>query len=184
MPRQRVRARTASPRAPDRLARTCMSRRRSMPIFALRGFGPAQLRDRRAAYCVALRCFWRSLRPAAQSFRRIRLPCALALVSAPLWLGKRRRCPNHCAELRERSLRPRAACQVCSMASFWADFASVAGTAKMKQGLRRLRRLSGARLGMDHKLLRDVRKILECFSYEGGLEGCRRICNYAGTTSL
>ena len=47
-----------TPRAPDRLARTCMSRRRSMPIFALRGFcgfGPAQLRERRAACHAAFR---------------------------------------------------------------------------------------------------------------------------------
>ena len=49
------------------------------------------------------------------------------------------------------------------------DFASVAGTAataKMKQGLRRLRRLSGARLGAYQRAYGGVRKILECFSYD------------------
>ena len=70
----------------------------------------------------AVLVFRRTAAASAQSFPRIRLPCALALVSAPLWLGRRRRCPNHCAELRKRSLRPRAACQVCSMASFGLRF--------------------------------------------------------------
>ena len=158
--------RSTTPLAPERLALTCMSRRRSMPILLW-------VLGRRAASalarwcCLVFRGFSASAAASAQSFRRIRLPCALALVSAPLWRGKRRRCPNHCAELRKRSLRPRAACQVCSTACFWAPILPLAGTAgsgKMKQGLRRLLRLSGARLGAYQRAYGGVRKILECLN--------------------
>ena len=69
--------RSTTPLAPERLARTCMSRRRSMPILRLGFWSGKRPRRWRGATASALRCFLRAMRPAAQSFRRIRLPWAL-----------------------------------------------------------------------------------------------------------
>ena len=66
-----------TPRAPDRLARTCMSRRRSMPILRLGFWSGKRPRRWRGATASVLRYFWRALRQPAQRFRRIRLPWAL-----------------------------------------------------------------------------------------------------------
>ena len=70
--------RRTTPRAPDRLARTCMSRRRSMPILRTLWFwSGARPRRWRGATASAVRGFLQSLRRPAHRFRRIRLPWAL-----------------------------------------------------------------------------------------------------------
>ena len=113
----------------------------------------------RGATASALRCFLRAMRPAAQCFRRIRLPCALALLSAPLWLGKRRRCPNRCAELRTRSLRPRARAWLAVWPSSRRRFCLCCAETMLGStepaSLRRLQRLSGTRFGTDHRSFKN-----------------------------
>ena len=108
-----------TPRAPDRLARTCMSRRRSMPILRLGFWSGTRPRRWRGATAAALRGFRQRCGVRAQVSAAHFGDLSFRLL---LWLGKRRRHPNRCAVLSLLSFRPRAACQACSMASFWALF--------------------------------------------------------------
>ena len=146
--------RRTTPRAPDRLARTCMSLRRSMPIL-LWGFVRRAASALARCYCVGVANLSTSAAASAQSFRRIRLPCALALLSAPLWLGKRRRCPNRCAELRTRSLRPRARAWLAVWPSSRRRFCLCCAETMLGStepaSLRRLQRRSDTRFGTDQR---------------------------------
>ena len=114
----------------------------------------------------AVLVFRRTAAASAQSFPRIRLPCALALVSAPLWLGERYRCRS-AAEAFGRCLSGLALrTWLAVMASFQLRFCLCVPRllgSKQKPRLRRRQRLSGARLVMDQRTSGDVRKISRVF---------------------
>ena len=145
-----------TPRAPDRLARTCMSRRRSMPILRLGFWSGARPRRWRGGTASVLRGFRRALRQPAQRFRRIRLPWAL-LCFRPCYGSAS---GVGCAALQKSSVavdrQARDGCKQRSAELSALVFASVVcakSRPKVKPGLRRSKRLSGARLVMDQRTL-------------------------------
>ena len=158
--------RRTTPRAPDRLARTCMSLRRSMPILRLGFWSGARPRRWRGATAAALRGSQRALRQPAH-FRRIRLPwlCfAFGLVTARQAASAAQRCRSS----RWRSIDKRATVASSGRPSFQLLFLPLLCVLslgpKVKPGLRRLRRLSRVRFGTAHRAFAGVRKFLECFT--------------------
>ena len=160
--------RRTTPRAPDRLARTCMSRRRSMPTCALCGFGPARglgagavlLRRRCEAFCN--RCGGQ--RTAFVGFGCLGLCFAFGLVTARQAASAAQRCRSP----RWRSIDKRATVASSGRPSFQLLFLPLLCVLslgpKVKPGLRRLRRLSRVRFGTAHRAFAGVRKFLECFT--------------------
>ena len=159
--------RRTTPRAPDRLARTCMSRRRSMPILRTLWFwSGARPRRWRGATASVLRGFQRALRQPAQRFRRIRLPWAL-LCFRPCYGSAS---GVGCAALQKSSVavdrQARDGCKQRSAelsALFLPLLCVLSLGPKVKPGLRRLQQLSSARLGTDKRASGGVQKILECY---------------------
>ena len=156
-----------TPRAPDRLARTCMSRRRSMPILRLGFWSGARPRRWRGGVVRCSRGFRRALRRSAQRFRRIRLPGSASAFGS----GTARQAASaaqRCRSPRWRSIDKRATVASSGRPSFQLLFLPLLCVLslgpKVKPGLRRLRRLSRVRFGTAHRAFAGVRKFLECFT--------------------